>query len=202
MKRVGSIASLIAMLTLVPLLALAQSVSSPDPDDTKGVMDVREVRFSAGNRPLWRTITFARWSAASVWDRAYVLVQVDTFGTARTDYYVLVSSDGYRMNGELFRDRRSKPDYKVSDVRVWRPDRSSVSVRLPLSKMRMGSDRFLYRWVVKTLFVGKGCARVCIDRVPDEGMQQVLLPGVEPTPTLSPTPSPTETPTPEGTPTP
>lgn len=204
MKRLSVIGLLIAGVSLVPLLAIAQDAAIVDPDDTKGLMDVREVRFSAGNKPRWKTITFSEWTAARTWDRAYVLIQLDTFGKARTDYYVMISSDGYGMNGELFRDRARKPDYKVSDVNVWRPDKSSVSARLPLARMRIGGDRLIYRWVVKTLYIGRNCARTCIDRIPDTGLQQVLLPGVTPSPTPTVTPSdlPTESPAPEESPTP
>ncbi|MFP5298914.1 MAG: hypothetical protein ACLGHL_08015, partial [Actinomycetota bacterium] len=158
MRRTSLVALVIAAVGIVPLLALAQSTSPPDLNDTDGVLDASEVRFSAGSRPRWKTLTFERWTAASIWDRGYVLIQLDTFGTARSDYYVLVRSDGYRMLGDLFRDRKRKNDYSVGSVSVWRADKSSVSVRFPLSKMRIGGTRIFYRWLVKTLFIGKGCA--------------------------------------------
>lgn len=171
-----------------------------DPNDTKGLLDVKKIVSTHGKGPKFTFRTFAKWSVDRIWDRGYGLVHLDTFGDARFDYYALLWADGYNMKGTLYRDRRKKTDYAVGSLKVWRKNKRTMIVRIPLKKMEFGESRLHYRWIVKTLMTGKECPRVCIDRIPDQGSQQVLLPGVEPSPT--PTETPTVEPTPTAAPTP
>lgn len=172
----------------------AGHVAVPDPNDTKGLLDVRQVDVKGAKRPRWKVITFARWKPVDIFDTGFTLVQLDTFGSARPDYYALVSSNGFRLRGALWRDRAVKRDYKVSDLRVWRAFDRSLSVRVPLRKLRIGKKRVSYRWFVETLFTSDRCRAVCIDRVPDDGRVAEPLP--LPTPSETPSPIPTETPSP------
>lgn len=186
----------VAAVVLIPVLAFAQSLEMRDGNDTKGLMDVSEVVFSDGQVPRWTFLTFSSWTADRVWDRGYVIVNLDTFGTGRFDYYALVRSDGYRLHGELFRDRDRKDDYRVADLKVWRKDRRRVTVKVPLAKLRVGETRLFYRWIGKTLMIGVECPRVCIDRIPDTGSVRALVPGAEPSPTPTAEPTPTVEPSP------
>lgn len=178
------------------LIASASHLEVADPNDTRGPLDVRIVDLNGRSRPRWKVVTFSSWSRAKIFDTGYVTVLLDTRGRARPDYYILVGSMGTHLYAELWRDREPKRDYKVTKVKVWRPDRSSVSVKMPLNKMTIGRQRTFYRWSVETLFTGRRCRRVCFDNVPDEGAVVEPLPVRSPTPTVSPTVTITPSPSP------
>ena len=182
---------------LYPLLAGAKHLDPRDPNDTRGPLDVARVRTSGRIRkPIFRVVTFPRWTAKRIWDRGFVLVFVDTFGDDRSDYYVLVRSVGSQLRARLFRDLRRKRDRNIAVIATWRRNRRSVSVRVPFRKLRVGDNRVFYRWNVQTLFIGSRCRRVCFDLVPDRGAVVEPLVEPSPTPTVTPTPTPTVTPTP------
>ncbi|HJR44811.1 MAG TPA: hypothetical protein VJ927_04345 [Actinomycetota bacterium] len=187
------LAAIVGVASVVPLLAVASHVDVRDPNDTKGLLDVRRVSLKGSERPTWNIITFNDWSVVEMFDAGYFLVRLDTFGKARYDYYGLVRSDGFAMRGTLVRDRRSKPDFNVGSITAWHPTRTSVKVRIPLRKMKIGGDRLTYGWRVQTLF--SGCARVCIDDAPDDGGVREQIPGRGPVPTPTITITPTMTPT-------
>ena len=202
------LAAFVAVATVVPLLAFANHVDVRDGNDTKGLLDVRRVDLKGSERPTWNMITFADWGVVEMFDAGYFLVRLDTFGDARYDYYALVRSDGFGMKGMLMRDRKRKPDYSVGTVNAWHPTRTSVKVRVPLRKMRIGDQRITYGWRVQTLFSSDNCPRVCIDNIPDNEAVRETIPGrgpvVTPTVTVTPTVAPTTTPstTPGASPTP
>lgn len=200
MKRlhVRLIAILIAALmgaAGIAFMASASHLDVGDPDDTRGRLDVQTVQTGGAKRPRWRIITFSSWSSRDLWDTGFVTVLLDTRKRIRPDYYILIGSKGTHMYAHLWRDRATKGDFKVSKVKVWRPDRSSVSVKVPLRKMLIGNRRTFYRWSVETLFTGPRCIRVCFDFVPNEGAVVEPLPAPSPTVTITPTPTPTPTPT-------
>lgn len=179
----------------VALVASAEHLPVVDQADTRGPLDIRRASIEGQRRPRWKVATWEGWSRPRIFDSGYVMVRLDTFGRARADYYVLVGSSGDRLYADLWRDRTNEPDVKRSAVAVWRPGWKSVAVKVPLARLRIGSDRAFYRWSVETIFTGPACPRVCFDLAPDEGT--ILEPLPFPTPT--PTPSVTETPTPEPT---
>ena len=178
---------------LLALGALANHVAPRDANDTRGPLDVRRVEMDGTDFPRWRVVTFGGWTAAEMWDLGYISVALDTFDSSRTDYYILVGSNGKEMYAHLWRDRATRPDIKLGRVNgVWRVNRSSLSVRIPLDRLKIGRERTFYRWRVETIYAGEGCARVCFDFVPDDG--KVVEPlVVAPTPTVTPTPAPTVT---------
>ncbi len=190
-KLVAATAAAIA-ITALPWSAVAESF--PDANDTKGLMDLSSVESSGTEQPIWRFVTFKSFSAARIWDHGYGLVMLDTFGSERFDHYALIWSNGESLQGELFRDRRKKDDYRVSGLKVWRPNKSSMTIRVPLAKLDIPVERLFYRWIAKTLIVGRQCPRTCIDRVPDTGAVSVPVPITTPSPTPTETPSPTPSP--------
>ena len=193
MRKLGLLA--LAAALAAPLLASARHADVRDRDDTRGRLDIRRVEVTGTvTLPWWKVTTYGSWGAKQIWDRGFVVVYLDTFGTERPDYYVLVRSTGSRMVGILFRDRASKPDRKVTGVRVNRRNRRTVSASAPLRRMRRRSSG-VYNWYVQSLFNSRDCARICFDRAPERG--SVAEPGtaVSPTPSL-PTTLPTPTPTP------
>jgi hypothetical protein len=194
--RLIALAAVVGLASALPLLALAGHADVRDPNDVRGVLDVRRVTHSGGKRPVWSTITFSRWSVEQIFDYGYFLVRIDTFGNSRYDYYALVRSDGYRLRGTLVRDRRSKPDRNVAKVSAWHPSRDTMKVRVPLSRMRVGEGRRTYTWRLQTLFTSDACPRVCIDDAPNKGGVQEPIPGRGPLPTVTPTVVPTDPPDP------
>ena len=201
-RLVRAVGLLVAVATLAMVVSFGASASHSDivdPDDTRGWLDVRRVTTDGGNRAQWKVVTWGSWQASQIWDAGYVTINLDTFGTPTPDYYILVGSVGTHLFGELWRDRVTKRDFRVSGVRVWRDARNSLSARIPLAKMTIGDRRVAYTWYVETLFTSDSCRRVCFDHVPDQGVVTEPLPVV--TPTVTPTPAPTASPTPSMSPT-
>lgn len=201
---------LVTAASLSTMFAKANHQNSKDGNDVKGMLDIRQVQtFGRNKNPGWKIITFARMTAKEMRDTGFFMVYLDTFGDSRFDYYALVGSSGSKMQGTLWRDPANKNDRKVGKLSVWRPDKSSVSLRVPLSKMNTGGkERIVYRWFVKSLFTGDNCRRVCIDRAPNKDalIESNGKPSPAPTDagssglTDSPDPSATPTPTPEESP--
>lgn len=199
-SAIALVAAAVGAAVALPLLAVASHVDVRDGNDTRGLLDVRRIDVRGSERPTWNVITFSDWSVDQMFDAGYLLVRLDTFGDARYDYYALVRSDGFGMRGTLVRDRKQKPDFNVGSLDAWHPTRTSVKVRVPLRKMRIGDARVTYGWRVQTLFSSDNCPRVCIDNVPDDAAIRETIPGrgpvVTPTVTATPTVVPTDTPTP------
>lgn len=190
----GRIVGVVAVATAVlgVGLALAATVRVVDPDDTRGVLDVREVRLDlvSGQPPAWTIITTDTWRIPSLWDRGYFFVEIDANNTPEADHYVLIRSDGRAMRADLFRVvPTAAKDYRVGALTVWRTADDRVSVKVPLSWIKFGPYRTFYRWWVVTSLMSKGCPDGCIDRAPDAGAITQYRPGMSPTPTPSPTAS-------------
>jgi hypothetical protein len=152
-------------------------------NDTRGALDVRRVDTLFRHKPLWRVTTWSQWRAHEMRDRGYVLVHLDTFGSRRSDYYILIRASGERLRGLLFRNRvPPADDRRLGFVRVWRRDRRSVSVRLPLRRLGVGPEREVYRWYVQTIFTSRQCRRACLDRAPNSGAVEERLGRPKPTP--------------------
>ena len=162
---------LVAVASLSTMFAQATHQDSKDGNDVRGHLDIREVKTSGETpNPVWKIIASSRITTKLLRDRGFFLVYLDTFRDSHFDYYVLVSSNGSTMKGTLWRDRTKSPDRNVGNVAVWRRDKSSVTVRVPLNKLNTGGKaQVTYRWFIKTLFTGPNCRRVCIDRAPNEG---------------------------------
>lgn len=154
-----------------PVAMISCLLPSPrDEDDTHGFLDVKQVdSFLDTDEPVWRVVTISRWSALKMWDRGFILVYLDTFGADLPDYYALIRSVGTRLRGTLYRN-----GHKVASLNVWRRSQRSVSIRIPLQKLLVGSTRHYYRWRVVTLT--DRCRRTCFDRIPDEGALVQPLP--------------------------
>lgn len=167
------------------MFASASHLDVRDLDDTQGPLDVRLVEVFGTKRPLYRIATYQPWRVKRIYDRGYLLVSFDTFGTTRYDYYALVRSVGSRVEASLWRDRATRRDFKVADLRVYRETRRNVLVRVPLAKMILPQNRRHYHWFVQTLFTNDQCRRVCFDLAPDRASV------IEPNPNAAPSPTPT-----------
>jgi Ca2+-binding RTX toxin-like protein len=149
--------------------------SIADPGDTKGRMDVRKMRSLAGaSPPSWKIFTFGRWTIKGLWDAGYFVVFVDTKGDPDPDYHVLGYSNGKSMAGGLYRVTSGGGAVRIGGAKVSRSGPRGAAITLPLAKL--DRTRPYFRWSVVTLFTGKGCRKVCFDRVPGQvGLPQAVL---------------------------
>ncbi len=202
-RRLMPFALAIITVAGVTAAALAGGSSSraqvQDPNDTRGLLDVRRVWFEPeAASPRWTIVTYLPWTAELTRDRGSVFVFLDTMGDTRFDYYAMILSNGRHLSGSLWRDPKRGPDERLLRLDVRRGSDTNVAVRIPLDALQIGGVRTLYRWSVVTMFTGRVCRATCVDRVPDEGTFEQPIG----TPTATPTPSPTPTPTPTVTPSP
>ena len=177
---------------VVATIAGAGPNTVQDPNDTRGVLDVRTVRWSQpqGEPPGWKIVTFDGWNARRIWDRGYLYVLVDTVGGEPADYAAQVRSNGRRMTGVLYKLGKgdNDRDVVVSSLTVRKPRVAAVTVRIPLKRMSFGPARTFYRWWTVTTLSSEKCPSACIDRAPNDGSVLHYRPGMSPTPTVSPTP--------------
>jgi hypothetical protein len=181
----------LATIASMALVASGHDTDLTDPNDTRGRLDVREVRLRhQPGPPFWTIITFAEWSTADMWDRGYLLVFLDTKAGAGAEYYLLIRSARFELRGSLWRARRTGPDTFLGAAPVTRQSRRSASVQVGLARLTFGPKRSFYRWWVQTILTSDTCPRTCHDRAPNQGTVRQWRPGMSPTPTPSPSPSP------------
>lgn len=195
LRRVApfAVAALVAGTIVATITLAAPATTVEDRNDTRGVLDVETVRFThpKGQPPKWQIVTFDGWRAATLWDRGYLYVLIDTLGGEPAEYAAQVRSDGRRMRGVLYRLGKGERgrDVAIAALDVGRANRSSVSVRVLLKRMRFGEKRTYYRWWVVTTLSGDRCASLCIDRAPNRNSVRQFRPGMSPSPSPSPTES-------------
>lgn len=180
----------VAVTVALTLPVAAGPVDLADPNDTTGRLDVRVVTFDIDTGPLtWRFTTFGPWTASQIWDRGYLLVQLDTKGDERIDHVIIVGSDGRELVATLLRVRRDGRQVEVSSLHVDKDGPRGASVSVALHKLSIGANRTSFSWSALTSFTGTVCRRTCFDLVPDVGVVEQPLPGVTPTPAPSPSPT-------------
>jgi hypothetical protein len=190
----------LATALALTLPVAAGQIGQRDPNDTSGRLDVKGIQLDPDASPRWRFATFGRWSLAQIWDRGYLIVQLDTAGDEAIDHLAVVGSDGRRLMGTLFRVRRDGSQVVIGSIGASKTGSRAAVVSVALHKLSIGANRTSYFWSALTSYTGRACQRTCFDVVPDSGMVEQLLPGVTPTP--SPTPPPTPSPTPSPSPSP
>jgi RTX calcium-binding nonapeptide repeat (4 copies) len=140
-----------------------------DKNDTPGRADVRRVRsFAEQDRPRWKIKTFATWTPKGMWDAGYFVVFIDTLGDARPDYHVLAYSTGTKLGGGLYEATAGGGESRIGPAPVKKSGARGATVTVPLDELQR--SRPYFRWNVVTLFTGKGCQKVCFDRVPGPAM--------------------------------
>lgn len=196
------IAALVLVTVTVAGLTVAAMAAGPaymgsraqvdDPDDTRGPLDVRRVWFDdpADAPPNWSIITFGEWHPKQLYDKGFAFVYLDTTGTDRSEYYVLIRSVGPALAGSLWRDPERGGDIKLLPIDVTRKSNASLTLEIPLGQLEVGPFRTFYGWYAVTTFTGRVCRAVCIDRVPDAGAFEQPIGTPTPTPTGTPTASP------------
>lgn len=197
LRAAAPFAAALVTIALAAAAAGAHHTDLADPDDTRGKLDVKQVRFAhVAQPPFWTVVTFGQWGTAEMWDRGYITISLDTQGREGADYYMLIRSTHRSLEGSLWRARAYGPDSYLGSVPVKRLSRRSVSVRLGLSRVTFGTSRDFYRWRVETLFTSDICRRTCHDRAPNGGPVLQWRPGMSPTPSPSPSPTPSPSPSP------
>jgi hypothetical protein len=171
------------ILVAVVATAFAAVRNEDDPNDTRGVLDVRTARFewAEGSAPRWTVVTFSTWTEAFLWDRGYLFIELDTHAGPEADEYVLIRSDGRRMVGALFRVG-SVRDQLIRAVPVRRANRISVEAAIPWKHLSIGPSRDTIGWWVRTSSSGDLCVKPCLDRAPDDGAFDEWVPGASPDP--------------------
>jgi hypothetical protein len=172
------------------LAAGAHHTDLTDPDDARGKLDVREVRFDHAGTPRWTVVTFSKWGNLEMWDRGFVEVLLDTRQSQLAEYYLLVRTDRTRIEGSLWRLRRFGPDSYLGAVGVDRLSLRSVSVQVRLRRLRFGEQRDFYRWWVHTVVTSESCPRTCHDVAPNGAPVLQWRPGRSPSPSVTNSPSP------------
>ena len=191
------VVALSAILAAVP--ALANHTTQPDGRDTRGLLDVAEIRFDHFPGPLeWTFVTFRGWTLDRLWDHGYLLVRLDTRGDDDPDYLAMVRSDGRDLVAELFRIRRDGRQVALGLLESRKDSQRVTSVQVPMDAIEIGKGRTSYWWSATTAFVSSVCPKTCLDRVPDEGRVEQVLPTPSPSPSPTPSPSPSPTPSPTG----
>jgi hypothetical protein len=197
LRTAAPFAAAIATALLAALVAGAHDTDLTDPNDTRGQLDVREVRLAHdAGAPTWTVVTFARWGTLEMWDRGFVEILLDTQRGEPAEYYLLVRSNRFELQGTLWRLHAYGPDSYLGNVTVTRRSRRSVSVQVGLWRLTFGEKRDFYRWWVHTVFTSEVCRRTCHDFAPDGDAVLQWRPGRSPSPSVSPSPSPSSSPSP------
>ncbi len=82
MSRARIALTAIVSIAVLAAPALAGLAGIPDPNDTRGDLDVRKVERFGIDRPGFHIVTCCRWRTKGIWDRGYFLVRFDTFGVS------------------------------------------------------------------------------------------------------------------------
>lgn len=134
-----------------------------DPNDTRGIVDVRQVASSLGQSPAaWRIETFGRTSKRRLWDEGYFVVSFDSKGDGAFDFHLVVKSTGRRMRALLLREGGRNP---VGRAGASRPGGRAVIARIAADRLEIPAERAYYRWSVGSIYTGRRC-RPCVDVVP------------------------------------
>lgn len=176
--------TLVGVLAAVMLLgarpAWANHTDQTDPDDVAGRLDLEAVLLRHDAQPfVWTFRTFREWRPREIWDRGYLLVELETRGDQDVDYVALVRSTGRRLEGVLLRTRLDGKQVKVRGLDAWKAGPDGAAIAVPLDALRFGASRTSFRWSATSLFTGNVCRATCIDRIPDDGLVAQELPPPE-----------------------
>ena len=183
-------AATLAALALVLALAVASASSQEPPvpladgDDTRSALDLRAVNATYAGADLTFTIaTYGRWPRLAMVDRGFFAVHLDP-GTGQR-YFALVRFTRRRTLAILFRKEGTR-GVRLSRLRVRRSDRASVSVWIPAQRLGLTTPGQAYAWRVQSLWTGRKCKRVCLDRAPDAADATATVPPAAPPPPPAP----------------
>jgi hypothetical protein len=190
-RTIAPFACAVITVALIAAIAGAHDTDITDPNDTRGKLDIQEVRLAhQPGPPRWAIVTFGEWRTKQIWDRGYLIVMLDTRRGVAAEHYLLVRSTGPTLVGSLWRIRSVGPDSYLGSAPVKRWSRRNATVQVRLSRLEFGASRTFYRWWTETLFTSDLCRRTCHDRAPDVDAVLQWRPGMSPSPPPSGSPSP------------
>jgi hypothetical protein len=170
----------LAVVLLMGLPALASHEDVKDEEDVDGRLDIRRVEMEDGPPRDWFITTYKGHRADRIFDKGYFLVYFDVRKDERFDYYLLLRPTFDKIKGNLWRDYKEANDKIVGQSRVRHPSNKTIRASVPFRKMMIPENRLDYRWQARTIFSGKTCRRICIDKAPDVGaVTELFVPEVE-----------------------
>ena len=178
-RRIVIFSLAIVMFLTLPALASHEDVT--DKQDVAGRLDVRRVKMTDEKPREWFITTYQGHRAERIFDKGYFLVYFDVRNNERFDYYLLLRPTWDGIKGNLWRDYPKANDEIVGRSRVRHPSNRTIRATVPFRRMLIPEGRLEYSWQVRTIFTGKSCRRVCIDKAPDVGtVTELFVPEVEP----------------------
>jgi hypothetical protein len=142
------------------------STSIGDPNDSRGILDIRQVTATLGASPsTWRIGTFGRASKRRLWDEGYFVVSFDSQGDPGFDLHVLLKSTGRRMRALILREGGRQA---IGRAGAGRPGGRAVIVRVAPERLEIPPERAYFRWSVRSILTAQRC-RPCVDVVPAAG---------------------------------
>ena len=133
-------AALTVVVAIVAIAAPRVHTDTNDPNDTRGVLDVRRVRLAHQTGTEVTVLTFAKWAPPAIWDRGNAYVFFDTQGGPEAEYFILVRSMGTKLHASLWRERaaRREPLFHPQDNLKRRlPDRILEDDEDPLASLEV-----------------------------------------------------------------
>ena len=195
MRRRG-VAAVVTIGTFVSIAGLGFAVTSAshtdttDRNDTEGRFDVRAVHLDHYPQPMrWTFRTFSGWTVDQIWDRGFFVLELDTRGDQDIDERIVVGSDGRALEAVLITIRSDGRERIRTRLHASKDGSRSASVEVALRRLGIGGSRELFGWYAYSIFTGAECRQGCVDRVPDEGRLEQLLPEASPSPPPSPSPT-------------
>ena len=150
---------------LVPSTASADNRRFTDRHDVKGLLDIAYV--SEGHAPgavVHALHTYRPFSSQILRGSNGIVFVFDIDGDSRIDRFAFLLWARGALRA-VITDAEASP---LGTAAVRRPDARTVSVRVPLGLLNRPDA---YSWAAVTLYKGKpGCARVCHDIAPDQGL--------------------------------
>ena len=173
------ILSTLAILLFMALPAVASHEAVKDKEDVDGKLDIRRVEMTDGPPREWFITTYKGHRAEKIFDKGYFLVYFDVRKDERFDYYLLLRPKWNTIKGDLWRDYKEANDEIVGHSRVRHPSNRTIRASVPFRKMLVPKNRLEYRWQARTIFTGRNCRRVCLDKAPDVGaVNELFIPEV------------------------
>jgi hypothetical protein len=158
----------VALAAFVAAPASAHLQTKTDPDDTEGVLDIREATFKNANGKFRMTMTTqGNWTISDLSDGSpeenRFAFNLDTNGDEGLDYVVRIDGAMGEMEAEIITG-----DFKPVATAFVFKDGKTVGVRFRKGKVDPRSSHV--RWGAASVSTGKdmGCPSMCGDNAPDK----------------------------------
>jgi uncharacterized repeat protein (TIGR01451 family) len=138
------------------------STDPSDGNDVRGRTDLKGVNSTLDpSNPSWSFGNLRLTTPQRLWDRGFFTVNLDTSGGPEADYVAVARATRRAYKGVLITAGGST----IRRLTARRTSPKTVTLWVPLPS----GSRDHYRWWVVSMYVGKGCRRNCLDRIPNQG---------------------------------